>query len=117
MVSVINHWFQRYFSNSEVIILWLLIVFITALFILFGKILAPVLASIALAYLLQGFIGRLEKHRVPHVLAVMLVYVAFLGLVIVGLLGLLPLLWRQLSNLINEVPNTLGKGQAMLMAL
>ena len=117
MVSIITNWFQRYFSNSEVTILWLFIIFIVAIFALFGKMLAPVLASIALAYLLQGFVARLERCRVPHAFAVILVYSAFLGLVIVALLGLLPLLWRQLSNLVNELPNTLGRGQALLMTL
>lgn len=117
MVNLISSWFQRYFSNTEVAILWLFIIFIAAILLLFGKMLAPVLASIVLAYLLQWFVSRLEYCRVPHKFAVVIVYSAFLGLVIIALLGLLPLLWRQLSNLINEVPNTLGRGQALLMTL
>ncbi len=117
MGNMIRNWFQRYFSNVEVTILWLFIVFITVALALFGKMLAPVLASIVLAYLLQGFVASLERCRVPHVLAVIFVYSAFLGLVIVALLGLLPLLWRQLTNLVNELPNTLGRGQALLMTL
>lgn len=117
MVNMITNWFQRYFSDTEVTILWLFVIFIIAVLAIFGKMLAPVLASIVLAYLLQGFVSRLEHCRVPHTLAVILVYSAFIGLFVVALLGLLPLLWRQLTNLVNELPNTLGRGQALLMTL
>lgn len=117
MVGMLTNWFKRYFANTEVAILWLFVVFIVALLMLFGKMLAPVLASIVIAYLLQGFIARLERCRVPHAVAVISVYSGFIGLFVVALLGLLPLLWRQLSNLVNELPNTLGRGQALLMTL
>lgn len=117
MVNVINNWLKRQLANKEQVIFWLFILFIIAALWLFGKMLAPVLASIVIAYLLQWFVARLERYHVPHALAVVLIYSAFLGLVVIALLGLLPLLWRQLTNLVNELPNTLGRGQALLMTL
>ena len=117
MVDILRNWFQRYFANAEVGIFWLFLIFILAAFFFFSSMLAPVLVSIVVAYLLQWFVAGLERYRVPHALAVVLVYAGFIGLVIIGLVGLLPLLWRQLSNLFNELPNTVGRGQAFLMAL
>lgn len=117
MVKFVTDWFQRNFADQERAIFWLFFLVVILVFAFFGKMLVPVFASIVIAYLLQGFVIRLERWHVPHILAVIIVYLLFLGLVIVALLGLLPLLWRQLSTLVNELPNTLGRGQALLWNL
>jgi len=117
MTNPLTNWSRRFFGKPDVAALFLLLAAIILIFIVFRAILMPVLASIVIAYLLQWGVNQLEKLRVPHVLAVILVYVIFLSLVVVALLGLLPLLWRQLTNLVNELPNTLGRGQALLMNL
>jgi putative permease len=78
--------------------------------------LAPVFASVVLAYLLQWIVVRLETWRVPHFFAVLIVYIGFLGL-LMSLLGVFPLLWQQMVNLARELPTMLGHGQAMLMHL
>jgi putative permease len=117
MVKIVADWFKRYFANTEVAIFWLFLVFIVVAFALFGKMLVPVLASVIIAYLLQWFVAQLERWHFPHILAVIVVYLLFLGLVIFALLGLLPLLWRQLSNMINELPMAIGRGQALLLHL
>lgn len=117
MVKLFTDWFKRNFAEQERAIFWIFFLFVVLVFTFFGKMLVPVFASIVIAYLLQWFVVRLEHWRVPHIFAVAIVYLCFLGLVVVALLGLLPLLWRQLSNLVNELPNTLGRGQAFLWYL
>lgn len=117
MVQFVKNWFQQYFENTEVVILWLFIFFVISIFAVFGKMLAPVFASIVIAYLLHGMVSRLEKFKCPHVLAVTVVYLLFLSLVIVAIVGLLPLLSRQLSNLVNELPDLVVRGQTLLMRL
>lgn len=97
--------------------LWLFLVFVVVIFALFSKMLAPVLVSVVIAYLLQWFIVRLERWHVPHVLAVGIVYILFLGLVVFAILGFLPSLWHQLSNLVNEFPTMLVRGQTLLTTL
>ena len=114
MVQLVKNWFLRFFSHSEIVILWIFILFIGFALAIFGKMLAPVLVSIAIAYLLQWVVARLENLRVPHIVAVIIAYFIFLGAVITGLVILLPLVWRQFSNLINELPTMLGNGQALL---
>lgn len=117
MIKYVTNWLRRYFSDPDIVALFLLIATIVLIFIIFGDILLPVLASIVIAYLLQWGVRYLEKIRVPHILAVLLVYVIFVAAVFFALLGLLPSLWHQLSNMVNEFPTTLGKGQALLMHL
>lgn len=117
MGKYFSDWFKNFFSDTEVIAFWMLLIFIILVFALFGNMLAPVLVSIVIAYLLQPIVAQLERYKCIHPVAVVLVYVAFLSLVIVALIGLLPLLWHQLTNLINELPNTIGKGQAFLFHL
>lgn len=114
MVQLVKNWFIKFFNNAEVAILWLFILFMVLAFAIFGRMLAPVLVSVAIAYLLQWVVTRLENLRVPHVLAVIIAYFIFLGAVVTAFIGLLPLVWRQLGNLINELPTMLGNGQALL---
>ncbi len=117
MVQYITKWFKQYFANTEIAVFWLFSLFVVLAFVFFGKMLAPVLASIVLAYLLQGLVGRLERWKVPHWLAVTLAFSLFIGCVVIALLGLLPLLWRQLSNMVNQLPGALDKSQAFFASL
>ena len=79
--------------------------------------LAPVLAAMVIAFLIQGVVGMLERFRVPHLFAVWLVYSLFLGLLALFLVVLLPLLWQQLFTLFNELPRMLGEWQSVLLML
>ena len=117
MIQVIKQWCQRHFYNPEVATLWLTLLGIILLFIVMGHVLTPLFVSIVIAYLLDGLVGRLVRWRCPHVLSVSLVCLLFLGLLIIALLVILPLLWQQLSNLLNELPNMLSKGEVLLMQL
>lgn len=82
-----------------------------------GGMLAPVLAGLVLAFLMQGLVNLAERLRLSHTLAVWLVFTLFIGLLAVCLLVLLPLMWRQLSNLVNELPRMLGEWQTLLLVL
>jgi len=117
MLQLIKTWLMRYVFDPELAIVWLFLLFIVLVFSFLGKILAPVFVSIVLAYLLQWPIGALEKLRVPRPAAVLGVYICSLGALILGIVGLLPLLFRQLSNLLAELPNLAARGQAILLYL
>ncbi|WP_218814359.1 AI-2E family transporter [Rickettsiella endosymbiont of Dermanyssus gallinae] len=117
MLQLVKTWLSRYILDPELAILWLFLIFIVVVFAVLGKILAPVLVSIVIAYLLQWPISTLEKLRLPKVAAVLSVYISFIGLVVLGIVGLLPLLVRQLSNLIAELPNMAARGQEILLFL
>lgn len=117
MVNVLLNWYRKYFTDPDAIILMLAIGVAILIGITLGNILAPVFASIVIAYLLQWLVSALEKVNIPHRLAVMIVFIGFISLVSVAVLGILPALWRQLSNFFNDLPNTISRGQTLLMDL
>ncbi len=114
MRKTVTNWFQRNFSDPEALGLFFFIVTAFLLFEFFGNLLMPVLISVVIAYLLNSLVKWLQRCRVPQTLAVWLVYLLFLGLMVIAIFALLPTLWRQLSNLITELPVALNKGQTWL---
>ena len=71
-MNLITNWFRRHFSDPQVVILAVFLIIGSAVVLFFGKMLAPVLASVVIAYLLQGPVGALERRRVPRLVAVLL---------------------------------------------
>ncbi len=117
MTNVINRWYRKYFSDPEGVILAILLVLGFAVVIFMGDMLAPVLASVVLAYLLEGLVAPLENKNIGRFWAVLLVFVPFLAFLLFILLGLLPLLTNQVKQLVQELPNMIAKGQQLLMQL
>ncbi len=116
-MELITAWFRRHFSDPQAVILAVLLVIGFAVIIFFGHMLAPVLASIVIAYLLEGLVGILQRQRVPRLLAVVLVYSAFMAYLVFLVIGMMPLLSRQLSQFIQQLPNMIAQGQTLLMQL
>jgi len=117
MIEFLSNWFKRNFSDPQVVILALLLVAGFAIVIFMGRMLAPVLASVVIAYLLEGLTGLLERRRIPRLVAVLGVFGVFMVFLLFILLGLMPPLSRQLSGLIQELPNMVSQGQQALLRL
>ncbi len=111
MIHIIQSWFHRYFSDPEAILLLVVLLFGFGLVIFLGGILAPVFASIVIAYLLQWLVILLQRYKVPHLLAVWLVFLGFFGILMASCFILLPLLWKQLITLFDTLPTMLAKAQ------
>ena len=84
MLKNMVHGFNRYFGRPEVVVLLSTLVGLMLLFAYLGQLLAPVFASIVVAYLLQWPINRLERLKVPHALAVLLIYSGFVAVVVLS---------------------------------
>lgn len=111
MIRIIQTWFHRYFSDPEAVLLLVVLLIGFGLVILMGGMLAPVLASIVIAYLLQWIVLKLSQHKIPRLLAVWLVFLGFFGLLLASCFILLPLLWRQLAALFDELPALVTQAQ------
>lgn len=116
-MQVIKDWFSRYLSDPQIIFLILLLFVILMVVQTMGKMLTPVLASLVIAYLLEGLVYQLEDRGVPRLAAVSLVFLTFLLFVTLVLFGVLPLLSRQLTQLVNQLPIMITKGQQALLQL
>ncbi len=110
-------WFKRTFSDPQVVFLTLLLAICFGVVMFMGDMLAPVLASLVIAYLLEGLVALLERRGVPRLFAVVVVFVLFMVVLVLILFGILPQLSRQVSQLVQQLPNMVAQGQQELMAL
>jgi putative permease len=117
MTEIISRWFRKYFSDPQGVILALLLLIGFAVVIFLGDILAPLLAGIVIAYLLEGLIRPLERRGVRRMLLVLSVFVVFVALLMLFFFGLVPRVTVQASQLVQDLPNMIDKGQAMLSRL
>ncbi|MEW8431951.1 MAG: AI-2E family transporter, partial [gamma proteobacterium symbiont of Ctena orbiculata] len=116
-MQVVTNWFKRYFSDPQIVFLTLFLLLFFGIVITMGDMLAPVLASIVIAYLLEGVIFLLEKRSWPRTISVVIVFILFLLFVALLLLGLLPLLSRQATDFLQQPPVMISTGQQALMQL
>lgn len=103
-LEVISGWINDYFSNEEAIYLVVLLAIALLVLLTLGAILAPVLAGLVIAFLLQGFVDRLTRWRVPRLLAVWVVFLLFGGGAVAIVAVVAPLIWRQLYESVNTMP-------------
>jgi putative permease len=116
-MDVVRAWFHRHFSDPQVVILAGLLL-AGLLGILFaGQYLAPVLASLIIAYLLEGVIQPMQRLGMPRILAVIIVFTGFFIVLLAILFGLFPVLTRQATQLLQEVPAMLSEGQRLVLTL
>jgi len=116
-VQILTQWFKRYLSDPEVVFLAIFLLFGFAVVLTMGDMLAPVLASVVVAYLLEGVVAIFERRGAPRLLSVLLVYTVFLLFVTLLFFGLFPQLSRQVTQLFQQVPFMITKGQELLMQL
>ncbi len=116
-MQVITEWFKRYFSDPQIVFLTLFLLFFFGIVITMGHMLAPVLASLVIAYLLEGVVAMLERRALPRLLSVIIVFILFMLFVALVLLGLLPLLSRQITEFVQQLPAMISMGQQALMQL
>ena len=116
-MKMITDWFRYQFNNPQVVFLTLFLVLLFVVVVLMGNMLAPLLTAVVIAYLLEGLVGVLEKTRLPRLIAVLVVYFAFLLFVVLILFGLLPLLSQQATQFVQQIPSMLNVGQDVLLKL
>lgn len=113
----LSDWIRRVLPDSQAVSFAILLVVGFVVVISLGRILMPVLAAGVIAYLLEGIVAIGEREKLPRLLAVIVVYILFLALVVVIFLALLPLLYQQTEQLIEQLPAMVNRGQALVMQL
>ena len=113
----IRAWFERHLADPQV--MGLAVVLLAGFFIIFltGEMLAPVIASIIIAYLLEGLVVVFQRNGLPRLVAVLLVFLGFMAFMAFVFFALLPLLSRQATQLFQLLPEMLTDGQDTLMTL
>ena len=117
MKEVLTRWYQRYLSEEEAVILLVMMAVAFGVMLFFGDILAPVLVAVILAYLMQGVANVLRQRGLPGELSVAVSTLLFLSGFFAVLLGLAPLVWRQLVALVRETPAIIEAWRKVLVTL
>ncbi len=115
MNTTLRTWLHPYFSNPERFNLWICLLFIGVILAFLGPLLAPVLVSMVIAYLLQWPISSLQQLHVPRIIAVLLVYSIFMGLIIGLCVLIIPLLLKQIQTLFTELPQLTNRCETLLL--
>ncbi|MCL7945743.1 AI-2E family transporter [Marinobacter sp. ATCH36] len=117
MIRILRGLAHKYFSDEEAVILFLLLLAGVVFVILFGAMLAPAIAAVIVAFILQGLVAKLNQIGVPEIVSIIGVFVIFLGVLIGFLFGLLPLIWTQVTSLAGEAPRIFREMQSYLEVL
>jgi len=117
MFAQIKDWYHRNFSDPQAVILILWLILGVVLIMAFGQMLAPVFASVIVAYLLEGLVARLVGFGIPRLVAVMAVFSAFMAILLVLFFGITPMITRQLAQALAELPEYIRQIQAVIADL
>ena len=116
-MNLLTSWFRRTFADPQVVILGIVLIVGVAIVAGLGQMLAPVFASIVIAYLLEAVVIRLQMLGLPRLVSVVLVFLLFLASLFFLLFGLVPMLTRQLTQLVQQIPSYISQGQELLLQL
>ncbi|MDC9720276.1 MAG: AI-2E family transporter [Gammaproteobacteria bacterium] len=117
MFKVFRSWLDHFFADEQALLLVVVLAVGLGAILMFGSTLAPVIASMILAYLTLGLVQWLERFGVNHLPAVWGIYSLFIALLIAFVFVLLPLLWHQTTGLLSDLPLMLEKLQGLFMLL
>jgi predicted PurR-regulated permease PerM len=94
---------------------WLIVALFFALFLyLFSEILLPFVAGMVLAYFLDPVADRLQRLGLSRLMATILILFTFIVVLAIGLVILIPLLAKQLSDFIAKLPEYLSHLQTLI---
>lgn len=117
MLSVFGRWYRRKFSDPDAAMLLIMIILSTAVLLLWGQMIMPVLVAAVIAYLLDWPVCRLVSIGMGRALACSIVMLLFVTVVVLLFVGLMPIVTRQSVNLIQETPLIWQKAQDWVLTL
>lgn len=109
--------FKRFLPNSQAVALVVILFVSFVLIFSLSGLLMPVFASIVLAYLLEGLVGKAESMRLPRLPAVYLVFSGFMACLGFLLFYLMPIVSQQAVELVQHIPLIINQVQNGIMRL
>ena len=116
-MQMIRAWFQRHFNDPQVVILVVMLVVVFAGIFFLGRMVVPFLTGLVMAYLLEGLVRFLTSWRVPRLLAVLIVFFGFMTSSFFAMFWLLPMLTKQVAQLVQQIPGLITQTQTLLLQL
>lgn len=104
-MNIVTDWFRKHFADPQIVSLFLLLVLSWALLTFLTSIFAPLFTAMVIAYLLEGPVTLLEQRGLRRSLAAALVWLVFMLLMVAAIANLGPLLLKQSSQMLQELPS------------
>ena len=117
MINVFKRWYSRKFSDPNSITLLMLTLGLGAALYFFGTYIIPVMVALVIAYLLEWPVTKLMQTGSSRTLASSIVMLLFSGVAISIMVGIIPVLWQQLANFVQDLPSMLDQGRSYLLTL
>lgn len=116
-MNMVSEWFKRTFSDAQVVLLIAVLLGLVALISFFGNMLAPAIAALVIAFLLDGPIEWLMRKGARPLLAFLSVFIGFILIALTVLVAVIPPLVRQIAQFINDTPAMVSSVQRALLSL
>lgn len=117
MKKVLQRWMAQYFGTEEAVLLSIFVIASIVILATLGDVLGPVIAALIFAFLLQGVVDNLRARGISKIAAVLSAYFMFLVAFITVLVVLVPIVGRQTSLLLKELPNMVAQLKQLLSSL
>lgn len=117
MIKLINDWYTRHFSDPQVAILAFLLLLGFGIVYFAGNLLTPLFAAVIIAYLLDGAVLFLRRFNIPQFVAMIVTFSLFILFLLVVIFILAPLMFKQTTQFMLEIPRMLAEGQSLIMML
>ncbi len=108
---------DRLLGNPQFFTLAAVLVVLGAIVLWIGDLLAPVIAALVIAFLLEGLVRPIQRLGCPRIVAVSLVCLVFVVALVFLILGLAPLLIRQITEFLARLPEMVASTQTLLLHL
>lgn len=116
-MNLISDWFRRTFSDPQVVLLIAVLLVTLLLVTLFGTMLAPAIAAVVIAFLLDGPIDWLARKGARPMFAFLGVFIGFILISLTVFLAVIPPLVEQIVQFINDTPAIISSLQLALLNL
>lgn len=117
MFKLFSDWYTRKFSDPHAVTLAVILVCVFLFLAFFSQLLMPVLVALGIAFLLDLPVNKLVNLKLTRTGSTIIVLGTFVGITLIAMLGLMPIVWQQSTNLLQEVPSMISEGQKYLLTL
>ncbi|MWY65269.1 AI-2E family transporter [Francisella tularensis] len=118
ILKTIKDWYQNRYQNNEPIVFVGLMLFFYLVLTFLGYYIAPILAALVIAYLLDTLVNILQKFtKLKRIVLVYIVYILFLIALLSLIFVLLPIIINQLIDFVKQASHILSSLKTSLEEL
>ncbi|QLE79761.1 AI-2E family transporter [Francisella sp. Scap27] len=118
ILRVFKGWYQKKYLNNEPIIFVVMMLCFYLILKFLGNYIAPILAALVIAYLLDTFVSILHKvTKIKRIFLVYFVYIIFLLILLSVIFVLFPIIISQTIDFVKQASHTLSSLKASLEEL